>query len=417
MKILHITTNTSGGAATACIWLHQGLLDEQIHSRVLCLKDYAHVAAAVPGIREFAGGPVRSIIRKGKYWLYEQVLNYKLRNQPPGFEIFSTIRTLYDITKHPAYKEADIIHLHWVARFMDFSSFFRVNKKPVVWTMHDMFPFTGGCHHSDGCKGFERDCANCPQLQGCPDESLAFHQLAAKKESMESANDIHIVTPSEWLGQLSKKSALFQKYPHSVIANGFPVDTFRPGNQQRARQKLGLPADKKIILFVSHSVGNIRKGMPLLLDALKKVTTPDLLLVSVGKEDVFSTSLPIQKLGTIASPSRIALAYQAADVFVLPSLAENLPNTIAEALLCGTPAVAFGVGGIPEMITDGENGYVCPPGNPLSLAAAIDRFFENKAAFNPEEIHSKASEKYGLKGRIKKYIRLYNTELSFRSGN
>jgi hypothetical protein len=166
MKVLHITTSTSGGAGVACIRLHQGLLLASVNSEVLCLKDYKNIASRIPSIHEFSNGFFPAIIRKGKFWFYEQKLKNKLKNQSPGFEHFSAIDSWFDITTHPQFKKADIIHLHWVSGFLNFGSFFIKNKKPVIWTLHDMFPFTGGCHHADGCEKFITDCNNCPQLKG-----------------------------------------------------------------------------------------------------------------------------------------------------------------------------------------------------------------------------------------------------------
>ena len=184
IKVLHITTSTSGGAGIACVRLHQALEQEKIESIVLALKDYAGTRKNVRGIKTFTKGVIADTIRKGKSWLQERVAKTKLKNQPPGFELFSLNNTYFDITSHPAYRQADIVNLHWISNFVDYTSFFQNNKKPVVWTLHDMFPFTGGCHHADGWNGFETDCAYCPQLSGTPDPSLASQQLQQKKIAM-----------------------------------------------------------------------------------------------------------------------------------------------------------------------------------------------------------------------------------------
>lgn len=407
MKILHITTSTSGGAGVACIRLHQGLLSKGISSHVLCLKDYANTAATVPGIHEYASGFLSTYIRKGKTWLYDRKLKQQLKNQPEGYEVFSSIHTSFDITSHPVYKEADIINLHWVSGFMDYTSFFRKNKKPVVWTMHDMFPFTGGCHHADNNTGFETDCGYCPQLQGTLNPKFAFQQLAEKKAALADKTSLHIVTPSQWLYNLSIKSALFKNYPHTVINNGASTEIFNSKKREAARAELGLPAGKKILLFVAQSVNNKRKGIHLLWKALQQVKTKDILLLSVGKEDDrMPADFLYQQMGTITDPEKIALVYQSADVFVLPSLAENLPNTIAESLLCGTPVIAFAVGGIPEMVMNEENGYSLPP-DPVQLAAAIDRFFLQPGQFNRHSIEENAFKKYNLATQAGAYMEVY----------
>lgn len=408
MTVLHITTSTSGGAAVACIRLHQGLQQSTVNSEVLCLKDYKNMANRVPQIHEFADNFFKTIIRKGKFWIYEQKLKSKLRNQQPGFETFSTIDTMFDITRHPLYIKADIIHLHWICGFMDFVSFFKKNTKPVVWTLHDMFPFTGGCHHADGCEGFVTDCNNCPQLKNCPDKQLALNQLCKKREAMLQSDSVIIVTPSSWLNNLSAKSSLFKKYPHYVIPNGVDETVFCPGNKAEARKKLKLATDNNIILFVAHSVSNFRKGSHLLFEAVSKLKTEKVQIIAAGKTNGLPNDLPFMSLGEIDDPHQMALAYQAADLFVLPSLAENLPNTIAESLLCGTPATGFNVGGIPEMIIDGQTGFLCKKITATNLAETIDLFFKEKHTFNATEIRNISVEKYSRTKQSEQYKNLYN---------
>lgn len=411
MNVLHITTSTSGGAGVACIRLHQGLLKTFVSSSVLCLKDYKKVGSAVPHIHEFSDNFVKTIIRKSKFWIYEQKLKASLRNQSPGFESFSLVDTLFDITEHPQYKKADIIHLHWVSGFMDFPSFFQKNTKPVAWTLHDMFPFTGGCHHADDCDRFMTDCNSCPQLRGCRDEQLALKQLSAKKKAISDAYPLTVVTPSRWLKDLSVKSSLFKKFSHYHLPNGIDENIFSPGDKQEARIKLNLPLDKKIILFVAHSVANYRKGSHLLLEAATRLKTENAGLVAVGKTKGLHDSLPFISLGEINSQELMALAYRAADLFVLPSLAENLPNTIAESLLCGTPAIGFPVGGIPEMIKE-KTGILCREINATNLAATIDHFFEESDKFDAKEIRKVAVENYSLGKQAEAYNILYNSILN-----
>lgn len=408
MNVLHITTSTSGGAGVACIRLHQGLLHTSLNSSVLCLKDYKNIGADVPHIHEFKKGFLPVMIRKGKSWLYDQKLKSKLKNQLPGYEYFSAIKSGFDITRHAQYKKADIIHLHWVSGFLDFESFFLKNTKPVVWTLHDMFPFTGGCHHADDCQGYKTDCNHCPQLKGCPDENFAGKQLGLKKTAINYTHLLNIVTPSSWLHDLSSTSSLFSNFFHSTISNGIDENIFCIGKKTDARKKLNLPQDKKIILFAAGSITNFRKGSHILIDAVKKLKTENAVLVAAGKTNGLAADLPIIRIGEINNPVQMASAYQAADVFVLPSLAENLPNTIAEAMLCGIPAIGFNVGGVPEMIINGKTGFLCNEINATNLASTIDRFFIEKNTFNETAIRNFAVEKYSLNHQSGKYKDLYN---------
>lgn len=408
MNVLHITMSTTGGAGIACIRLHQGLLNSEISSNTLYLKDKAHIAETIPYLFPFKKGILPNLLVKAKLELYNRRLEKKLKDQPFGFEIFSAIDSPFDVTTHPLYKKADIVHLHWVCGFLDFSSFFKKIDKPVVWTLHDMFPFTGGCHHSDGCERFMNTCAHCPQLIGCKDSEWAAKQLIQKKEILKKHNQLTIIAPSQWLTNLSQKSILFKNYTHYTIPNGIDESIFNITSKLEARKKLDLPLNKKIILFVAQSVNNARKGIHLLVEALNYVKTEDILCVSIGKSDkVISTQFSYVQLGVIHSPIEIALSYQAADVFILPSLAENQPNTITESLLCGTPVIAFPVGGISEMIEDGINGLLCNAINAKELSKTIEQFFDRKESFNQFSIGQQASKKYSLVNQVLKYQQVY----------
>lgn len=410
MNVLHITMSTTGGAGISCVRLHQGLLNNKVSSQVMYLQDKANISAIVPNLFPFKKIFFNSLLIKYKFWVYNKCLKKKLKNQNPGFEIFSSINSCFDITNHPLYQKANIIHLHWVCGFINFSSFFKKINKPVVWTLHDMFPFTGGCHHADGCEGFVYNCNNCPQLIGCYNQEFATKQLSRKKIALKDSPSLTIVGPSKWITKLSSKSALFKNYPHYTISNGINENLFKIIQRMEARKKMNLPNDKKIILFVAQSVNNPRKGIDLLLSSLHHLKIQDVLLVSIGKisESIFS-KFPLINMGVINDPAKITLMYQAADVFVLPSIAENQPNTIIESLLCGTPVIAFAVGGISEMIDNGINGFLCEKINEQELARIIDLFFNTIKQFNRIDIRNKAIEKYSLTTQAAVYLSLYTS--------
>src|SRR6185436_5009212 len=257
MKVVHISTSDSGGAGIAAVRLHNALLSAGMESFLLTKLNF------VSNIRNhFVLNPetlfsrilVRSGLKKNKY----RTLAIKhLANRPSGYEKFSFPFSEIDLTQHPAVQNADIINLHWVSdRFLDFESFFREIKKPVIWTLHDMNPFTGGCHHSDDSTGFKEDCHNCPQLKGTIDKNFAEKVLALKKESLKSIsmNYFKIAAPSQWLANLSKQSSLFKKYQHKVIPNIIDFNESSVPDKVTGRKKLNLPLEKKIILFISNEI-------------------------------------------------------------------------------------------------------------------------------------------------------------------
>ena len=288
-----------------------------------------------------------------------------------------------DITKLREFQEADVIHLHWINQGM--LSLKNIRKilesgKRVVWTMHDIWPATAICHLTLDCRQFETQCNHCRLLpNGGSDNDLAA-QIWRKKQQMLAGQHVTFVACSEWLASEARKSALLQGQDLTNIPN--PIDTrlYHPDDRKKARAELGLPLDRHLILFVSQRVTNPYKGMQYLTEACHRLAEqyPEMVdstaVVILGGHAEEVTSLlpfPSHALGYVNEPKRIVKVYQAADVFVLPSLSENLPNTIMEAMACGIPSVAFRIGGIPEEIDHQENGYVANYQDADDLAKGI----------------------------------------------
>lgn len=284
-----------------------------------------------------------------------------------------------DITATAEFQEADVIHLHWVNQgFISLRGLKRIVScgKPVVWTMHDMWPFTGICHHADGCTKYTSGCSDCPLLpkRGCMD--LAKKTFSRKFKALQQA-DISFVGCSRWLTSLCSTGAIAAG--HRVVSIPNPIDTavYTPADKADIRKKLGLPTDRKLILFCSVKTTDVRKGMDYFLDAcriLKENSQENIEAMILGRNaEVLGKMLPIpyHAMGYVTGDSTLAELYNAADVFVTPSLQENLPNTIMEALSCGIPCVGFDIGGIPEMIDNRQNGYVAQYKSAEDLARGI----------------------------------------------
>jgi len=430
MKILHVSTYDGGGAAKSCIRLHLALLQHGIESHILFLlqKD-----KSIPHTSEYKIKPkplttFNKIINKGKIILKELKLynepveiNY-LKNQQNGFYPFTFPYSDFDITDTEVYKNCDIINLHWVANLFDYS-FFKKNKKPVVWTMHDMNPFTGGCHHSLDCKKYEVNCDVCPQLAGTTNPSYSAEILKIKQESLANFEKLTIVTPSHWLRKCSSNSTLFRKMQHFTFPYSIDADTFNIRNKAYSRSILGIAEHKKVCLFVAQNIDMKLKGIEYLIEAVQNLinSNPNLLIVAVGgtisksplfigSSDAFKNS--VLELGTVYDEKLMSIIYSAADVFAFPSLAENLPNVIIESLFCGTPILAYNVGGIPELIAHQENGYLCNEINVESLQNAIHTFFNSNDLLPAERIREMAVEKYSTKVQLNNYLTLYSKLLS-----
>lgn len=313
--------------------------------------------------------------------------------------------------------QADILHFHWIGRGMIPIAQIGRLKAPIVWTMHDEWPFTGGCHYTNGCQRFETACGSCPQLRSHGDRDLSRSIWSRKEKAWRTARIIP-VAPSRWLAERATTSSLFRKRDIRVIPNGLDLNTFRPIEKPLARRLLQLPQDKLLILFgASRSTSDPRKGFPLLLDALGKLTTRslrrnDLELLVFGASHSPSTdalAIPTHYVGTLHDDLMLALLYSAADVFVAPSQQDNLPNTIMESLACGTPAVGFRVGGIPDLIEHEANGYLAAPADADDLARGIAWVIEDQERWQrlSARARQKCQQEFELSYIARRYADLY----------
>ena len=283
----------------------------------------------------------------------------------------------------PLVQAADVINLHWVAYYQSPVTLHRLLDlgKPVVWTLHDQWGLTGGCHIATRCERYRHDCHPCPQLADDP-FNLPKAVLRDKVELFSGA-DLTIVTPSQWLATCATESRLFKDAPVLVIPNSVETDVFAPLPKAQAREALALPLESVVLLFGATDVKEKLKGFRELRDALQhclahpefqRLVDDDkirLLCFGHSSEELRPGRIPTTPLGYVASEETMRFAYAAADVFILPSLEDNLPNTMLEAMSCGTPVVAFAVGGIPDVVVDGVTGRLAPPGDVRSLGDAI----------------------------------------------
>ncbi len=330
-------------------------------------------------------------------------------------EIFSTHRAPYGKWLNRQLPICDLINLHWVAEFVDYYSFFRFtsSKIPVVWTLHDMNPFTGGCHYDDGCSRFVDGCGSCPKLGSNKLYDLSRRVWLRKKKIFDEipSGYLYFVSPSKWLAQEAAKSPLINRFPIRVIPNGLNTEIFSPKDKSIAREALGIPGEAKVVLFVAASLEERRKGIFFLREAIKSLhDMPGLLTVSVGQGDSENAQTNHLYLGEVWSERVLSIIYSIADLFITTSLQDNLPNTIMEALACGTPVVAFNVGGIPEMVRHMETGYLARYKDVEDLARGINTLLSDP------DLHSKISKRcrevavkeYSSDLQTERYIDLYS---------
>lgn len=302
-----------------------------------------------------------------------------------------------------------LVHLHWIARgLLNVDELGKVDC-PVVWTLHDAWAFTGGCHYTGTCRGFLADCGRCPQL-GSTDHDDLSHQMLEKKREAYVGLDLTIVTPSAWLAAIARQSSVFSGRRIEVIPNGLDTSYFCPRDHNQARARVGLSGELPIILFGASLTNDRRKGGDLLIAALDRLDFPCTLLTFGDNSE--TTDLPthvhFHSLGNLDDDDLLIDAYSAANIYVCASREDNLPNTVAEALACGTPCAAFCVGGLTDMIEHKVTGWLATPFEPDSLAEGL-RWLINHP--EPAALRSAARQKalneYRLETNADKYAALY----------
>jgi glycosyltransferase involved in cell wall biosynthesis len=419
-RVVHLsTTDLRGGAAIAAYRLHTALRQLGLDSTMYVARRQSsdpHVTAFQP--------PMDLPHRLQRFLRREQMRRsmrpYRRRRpQQHQPDLFTDDRSMYRNLVLTQLPSCDVINLHWIARFVDYPTFFAgiPQHLPVVWTLHDMNPFTGGCHYDYDCRRYTTRCGCCPQLGSLEPNDLSARVFQRKQVAFASlpAQRFHIVTLNRWMQDRVKQSALLSRFPVSVIPNSIDTEVFAPQDRAAARQSLGIDHEGPIILFAAQSIVDRRKGFRFLLEALGGLDGPaDLLLLSLGegpsREDF---RFPQLHLGHIADERALATVYSAADLFVIPSIQDNLPNTILESLACGTPVVGFNIGGIPDMVRPRETGMLAPAGDVEGLRAAIRQLLQDGTLrlAMAETCRRIALDEYALHVQAERYRRLYESLL------
>lgn len=412
MKVLILSSSDLiGGAARAAYRLHQGLLAAGVNSQMLVqIKASSDRTVVAPQSKVQRGiAAVKPALDQIPFSLY--------RDRDPRVGIYSSQWLPNQVIKKIEQIDPDIINLHWVCGgFIPIETIGKL-KQPLVWTLHDMWAFTGGCHYSGECDRYQDSCGACPQLGS--DRSWDLSRWIWQRKAKAWTNiDLTVVTPSKWLAETAKSSFLFQNTPVEIIGNGINPQIYQPHPQKLARKILNLPTDKKIVLFGAlNSTIDKRKGFSLLLAAiqsLRRLESADLVELVIFGASAPSTPIDFgfksNYVGKLHDDVSLSLLYAAADVFVAPSIQDNLPNTILEAMFCGTPSAAFNVGGIPDLIEHRQNGYLAKPFLPEDLAEGIHWILADSK--RQEELarnnRNKALSQFDLDLQTQRYLRVFH---------
>ena len=378
LKIVHInTSDIRGGAAIAAHRLHRTLLRNNIDSKMLVMKKDSDEKEVIKTKDNSFEKHILSKIRV----LFRKAILYRYRNRKDI--IFSPAKFGLDITKNKVVQEADVIHLHWVVGgYLSLNSLdklFSLNKK-IVWTLHDMWTFTGGCHYSNTCNKYIDSCGECPILNSNKKNDLS-RKIFERKSEIYQERDIKIIACSDWLGECAKKSNLLKNKNVNIIPNVLDENVFKHIDQNIAKVILNLDKNKKYILFGAiNSTGDDRKGWKYLKEALNIIDKNNslsnnevelLVFGSSYSENIDSLPFKVQFLGRLYDEYSLSLVYNASDVFVGPSLEEAFGQTFNESIFCGTPAISFEGTGTEDIIDHRVNGYLAEHKSSEDLAKGI----------------------------------------------
>lgn len=414
MRVLIINTaERIGGAAVAASRLMESLKNNGIKAKML-VRDKQTDQITVVALK-------RNWLQVWKF-VWERIVIWSAnRFKKNNLFAVDIANTGTDITHLPEFQQADVVHLHWINQGMlslgDIHKILR-SGKPVVWTMHDMWPCTGICHHARECTQYQQECRHCPYLYGNGSNKDLSTRTFRKKQKLYDEARITFVACSRWLEARAQKSALLRGHHILSIPNAINVNLFKPRNKKEARAKLRLPQDGKLILFGSIKISDKRKGIDYLIESCKLLAEkhPELkdtlgVVVFGNQSQVLEKQLPfkVYPLPYVSDEHRLVDVYNAVDLFVTPSLEENLPNMIMEAMACGVPCVGFNVGGIPEMIDHLHNGYVAAYKSSEDFANGIF-WILNDPEYQAlsEQASRKVVAKYSENIIAKKYIDVYN---------
>lgn len=414
MRVLIINTSERiGGAAIAANRLMDALKNNGIKAKML-VRDKQTEQISVVGLKKSWWKVWQFIWERFIIWKANKFKKHNL------FEV-DIANTGTDITSLPEFKQADVIHLHWINQGMlALTDIRRIidSGKPIVWTMHDMWPCTGICHHARQCDKYQQECKNCPYLLNGGSPRDLSNKVFLQKKELYNNSSIVFVTCSQWLKEQAEKSALLDKHTVINIPNPININLFKPRNKQEARTRCNFPADKRIILFGAAKPTDKRKGVDYFIESSnlliqKHPELKDRIGIAIyGKQsEQIVPLLPFETydLKYISSEKELVNVYNAIDLYATPSLEENLPNTIMEAMACGVPCVGFNVGGIPEMIDHLHNGYVAEYKSAEDFANGIYwTLTEGEYDMLSEEASRKVTACYSEGTIAKKYIEVYN---------
>ena len=409
MKVVHLSTHADGGgAAIATYRIHKKLLEKGINSTMIVSDPPSKALPHVISVQLNKVDRLRNYI----FFFWDRLIYKIYPAKKDGFS-FNFIRR-FSINKIKEVKEADIICVYWIGHGFLTPKQISFKNKPVVWRLSDMWPFTGGCHYAGSCRRYENHCGQCPQLNSNKESDITFYQWKKKKKAWAN-NETTIVSPSVWMKEKAVNSSLFKERTVLHIPTGVDHTIFKPHNKQFAKSFLNIDPSSKVILF--GAINDVkRKGAIFFEHLINKLQYQSYTFLVFGpRPQITEKTFPadVRYVGYLQDELSLSLIYNSADIFFAPSLEDNLPNTVLEAMACGTPSIAFrDSGGVVDVIKHKLNGYLANSGNDQELIEGINWILEsNQNGVISEAARKTIIDNFTLNAQVDKYILLYNSLL------
>jgi glycosyltransferase involved in cell wall biosynthesis len=408
LRVLHVSpSDTGGGAEKGAYAVHRALRAAGVESIMLVLRKYSSDATVVT--RGWADDAIFNGLRDH---LDRLPLRF-YRRRPDHWWTVGWLSA--DLTRAVARLQPDVVHLHWTGRGLaPVSALSRLRRFPIVWTMRDMWPLTGGCHYTNGCERFLEGCGHCPQLGSRRAADLSSWQWRRKLRAWRDVG-IHFVALSNWMADYARRSPLLSSSEVSVIPTGIDVETFKPVDRAVARKLWNVPGDRQIVMYGAlHSTVDPRKGFAYLRGALRALSAQGwgeraMVLVFGSEDGPRDLGLDVRYMGVVHDAITLATLYSAADVMVVPSVQENLGKTVLEAMACGVPVVGFANTGQLDTITHQVDGYLardlCADDLAAGIAWCLDRArVDDALSRNARET---VLRRFDIRRVVEQHVRLY----------
>ncbi len=419
MRIIHLSsTDNKGGGARSVYRIHKRMLAEGVDSKMFVRSKSTNDKEVISYKKN--SGFLQRLKLKLRRKLKTGGLGY-FHSDNSIHNGFSPAVSPYGKTVVKQLPKADIVTLNWVGNFLDYRDIQNLPKKAdkLVWRLSDMNPFTGGCYYDNYCGKFRTSCGSCPCIKSEDPYDISSQSLEIKQKVIQSLPKgfLHIIAQSQWIKDEIKSSVVFKNIPVTRIPNGVDTSIFKPSPNNELRDQLKIDKNNIVIAFIAQSLDNPRKGREYFiktLNALKDKTTAPITVLAIGGSELSAIEgIQILNISNISNNSELASMYSLADIYVISSVQDNLPNTVLEAMACGTPVCGFDIGGIPDVVKHGKSGFLAPLFNIDKLSDFIAQLIEDKSLLSKFSTKSREiiENEFSLDKQFENYMNYYNSLL------